>query len=325
MLFKHKHLLEDLRRHGRKARAEILSMTTIGEGNSARAMWAPDDDLTTSWTDCRMRLRVVPEDRAEAPFEADVLTRIHTTKFKGTHVPVWYDPQNHSRVVVDYEEDAQNTMRALAVADDGSGERSVHRYDQQLALAWTPVGEYLLPLEVICRPGSGRLDERDPLGAAARDAGRSALERVRGSAESLLPALPADWFDRHDLFLLPAFGGLPQGLADAAADWPGTAAAIAAAIVSLLDGHMVRTDVALTGRLGPGGELLPVNGFAASVDTAVKGYARRFVVPEGNESEARAIPERRRKDLEFVYASTLEEALRASLARHQVKGFIPPA
>ena len=32
MLFKHKHLLEDLRAHGRRATGQILSMTTVGAG-----------------------------------------------------------------------------------------------------------------------------------------------------------------------------------------------------------------------------------------------------------------------------------------------------
>lgn len=325
MLFKHKHLLEDLRAHGRKARAEILSMTTVGAGSSARATRTPDDDLTTSWTDCRMKLRVVPEDRAEEPFEAEVLTRIHTLKFKGTHVPVWYDPRDRSRIVVDYELDAQTTMSALAaaVADDGTGERLAHRYDQRPALAWTPVGTQLLPLEVICRPGGGRLAARDPLGPAAGEAGRVALDAVRASAGSLLPALRADWLAEHDLFVLLGIGNLPADAA--AAQWSATGVAIAAAIVSLLGGHLVRTDVAMTGALAPDGELLPVEGFAEKTDCAVKGFARRFVVPAGNERDARAISERRRKDLEFVYASTLDEALRAVLARHQVKEFAPPA
>jgi hypothetical protein len=47
MFFKHKHLLEDLRKNGRSARAEILSMKTLGEGSNIRAIWAPDEDLTS--------------------------------------------------------------------------------------------------------------------------------------------------------------------------------------------------------------------------------------------------------------------------------------
>jgi len=329
VLFRHKHLLEELRKHGLKARAEILSMTTLGEGGGSGGMRTPDEDLTKTWTDCKMKLRVVPEDRAEASFEAEVLTRIHTLKFKGAHVPVWYDHRDHSKVVVDYEEDARNAMTSLATisadARVGTGERLAHRYDQRLGLAWTPVGGHLLPLEVICRPGQGRLVAHGPLGAAVGEAGEAALAAVRGRVGSgtLLPSLAPDWFATHDLYVLLGFGGLPDDVVPA--DWPGTCAAIAAAMVSQLGGHMVRTDVALTGVLAPTGELLPVDGFAEKTDSAVAGHVRHLVVPAGNEREARSVPERRRKDLEFVYASTLDQALQAALSRRPIKGFEPPA
>jgi Lon protease (S16) C-terminal proteolytic domain len=61
MLFKHKHLLAELRKNGRRATAEIISVKTVGEGSSIRALWAPDEDPGSGWIDCLMRLRVVPE------------------------------------------------------------------------------------------------------------------------------------------------------------------------------------------------------------------------------------------------------------------------
>jgi hypothetical protein len=85
MLFQHKDLLEELREHGCKATGEILSMKTIGGGLSIRAIWAPDEDLTAGWQNCKMTLRVIPDERAEAPFEASVLTRIQTVKIQGRH------------------------------------------------------------------------------------------------------------------------------------------------------------------------------------------------------------------------------------------------
>jgi len=52
MLFKHKHLLKELRKSGRRATAEIISVKTVGEGRSIRALWAPDEDLSSGWIDC---------------------------------------------------------------------------------------------------------------------------------------------------------------------------------------------------------------------------------------------------------------------------------
>lgn len=121
MLFKHKHLLDELRQQGRKARGEILSITTLGAAAGFKGTFAPDEDLSHTWYDCRMVLRVVPEDRAEPPFEATVLTRVHTMKFQGSHVPVWYDLADHTRVVVDYEADLERFTEATAEVKRLSG------------------------------------------------------------------------------------------------------------------------------------------------------------------------------------------------------------
>ena len=108
MLFKHGHLEKKLREQGKKARAQILSIKTEGEGNSMRALFADDDDLTTGWFLCRLDLRVLPS--GEPPFETRVHTRLHTLKGKGDMVPVWYDPDDHDKVVVDYKADAEAVM-----------------------------------------------------------------------------------------------------------------------------------------------------------------------------------------------------------------------
>lgn len=100
MLFKHKHLLTVLGKNGRRATAEIISIKILSEASSIRALWAPDEDPGSRWIDCLMRLRVVPEQCEEPPFEATAMTRVHTLKYLGSTVPVWYDPGNTSRGVV---------------------------------------------------------------------------------------------------------------------------------------------------------------------------------------------------------------------------------
>jgi hypothetical protein len=116
MLYKHDRLEKKLREHGRAAPAEILAMRTEGEGTSARASWSNDDDLTTSWFLCRLELRVMPP--GEAPFDATVRTRLNTWKAKGGTVPVLYDPEDHDKVVVDYQSDARKAMDGGAMGED---------------------------------------------------------------------------------------------------------------------------------------------------------------------------------------------------------------
>ena len=72
MIFTHRRLLKELRRKGGKGTGEILSLKTLGQGTGLKSLWAPDDDLSARWPDCRMRLKVTPEDQGQVPFEATV-------------------------------------------------------------------------------------------------------------------------------------------------------------------------------------------------------------------------------------------------------------
>jgi hypothetical protein len=311
MLFKHKHLLEELRANGRQANADIISMKTVGEGNTMRAMWAADDDLSAGWTDCWMDLRVLPH--GEPPFEVKVLTRIHTFKFKGGSVPVWYDPADHSRVAVDYEADLQSNAEGL-----NHLERDVHRFDQRLGLAWTPLGSELLPVEAMSKSGKGHVVVPGALGRLLGDIAPAIVAHVRGRAAELAPQLPADWFARNDISFDAPYGAWPHSVTQDEAANAGLA--IAAAVVSLLGGHMVRPEVALTGMLSPVGELLPATGFQEKAHAATKGRAAQLVVPAGNQADSWHVRQDQHRGMEFVFAATLDEALHAAMTKKQAKG-----
>ncbi|MEY9872382.1 hypothetical protein ABH931_001858 [Streptacidiphilus sp. MAP12-33] len=312
MLFKHRHLLEDLRERGRTAPAEIISVKTVGGGNHLRAMWASDQDLTAQWMDCWMHLRVVPKSRAEPPFEATVLTRMHTLPLEGGVVPVWYDPADHARVVVDYEADVQGKMHNLA-----HGDLLQHRYDQRLGLAWTPVRDALLPVMVMAERGRGRVKATGLLGGLFGPAAEAAVVAVRGAAPALLPQLGADWFAHHDISVEEPYGDIPRGTTPD--DAAGAGLAIAVALVSLLGGHLVRAEVAVTGRLGADGVLAPVTDLGGRLTAAHHVYATRLVAPSGN------APHGSVGGPELVFAADLPEALSSTLGRHALRTFVPPA
>lgn len=318
MFFKHKHLLEDLRKNGRSATAEILSMRTLGEGSSLRSAWSSDEDLSTGWMDCSMKLRVVPKDRGELPFEATVRTRIHTLKFQGGSVPVWYDPEDHSRVVVDYEADLQSHVHYRA-----EGDRLAHRHDQRLGMAWTPVGGSLVPVEAVLTSGKGRVTTAGKLGRLLQQPGELVVSYVRSHAAALLPQVEPGWFDHHDIRFSEPYGD--TATTTTAEEAANAGAALAVALVSLLGGRMVRTDVAVTGVLAPTGELHPVSDFAKRVADAKRTYATHIVAPIGNEHDVHGVSARQREGMEFVFAATVEEALKSSLAKHAVKGFVLPS
>jgi hypothetical protein len=295
MLFKHKHLLKELRKSGRRATAEIISVKTVGEGRSIRALWAPDEDLSSGWIDCVMRLRVIPEQPGEPPFEATAMTRVHALKYLGGTVPVWYDPENTARVVVDYEADLAAEMHWMADA-----ERLAHRHDRRLGLVWTPLGGDLLPIEVLAKPGQGRVAVKGRLDKLVGDHAAAVVEYVRGHAIELAPGVEPDWLARNDLQFDAPYGDVPADLTSPTAASAGLA--IAAALVSAA------------------GELLPVRGFREQAHCAKRGYAKLLVAPKANEADVRQVSEQDRRDLQLVFAATPAEALHAALAAHPASG-----
>jgi len=304
VLFKHQHLLEELREKGRHATAEIISMRAEGGGNSMRANWAPDDDLTTAWTDCQMDLRVFPP--GESPFEATVHTRLHTFKWKGDRVPVWYDPDNHRRVVVDYEEDAATKTRAI-----NDAELSLHRSDLRPGLVWTPVEHDVLPLEAIARPGKGRLKHTGQLAALLTEPAQTALAYLRDNASELMPHVSADWLARNDVHLDQPYGSAPPELDTDSV--MGAGLAVAVAIASLMAAQSPGRGTVVTGALTPGGELAPVPGVAEKILAADRVPARRTIVPEANRGHWQDHPTTRVLRTKVVFVASIGEALRATV------------
>ncbi|MGH3253413.1 MAG: S16 family serine protease [Trebonia sp.] len=313
MLFKHKHLLRELCQNGRRATAEIISVKTVGEGSSIRALWAPAEDLSDGWIDCLMRLRVIPAHDGELPFETSVMTRVHTLKYLGGTIPVWYDPGNTSKVVVADEADLTGEIQWMADA-----ERLAHRHDQRPGLVWTPLGDGLLPIEVLAKPGKGRVTVKRHLDKLIRDHAAAAVEYLRSHAAEVAPDLDPDWLARNDLHIGEPNGDVP---ADLTAQNAGSAGlAIAAALVSLMSGRNVRTEVAVTGVLTPAGELLPVRGFREKAHCAKRCYAQFLVAPKANEPDVYQVSQQDRRDLQLVFAVTPAEALHTALTKHPTKG-----
>lgn len=304
MLFKHKHLLEELREKGRHATAEIVSMQTEGSGSSARASWAPDDDLTTSWTDCKMDLRVFPP--GESPFEVTVHTRLHTFKWKGDKVPVWYDPGDHRRVVVDYEEDVTTKMRAISDAD-----LSLHRNDLRPGLAWTPVGRDVLPIEAIARPGKGRLKHTGKLATLLTEPAQVSLAYLRANATEVVGEADPDWFARNDVHLDQPYGSAPADLDTEAV--AGAGLAVAVAIASLMTGRSPGRGTVITGALTPHGELAPVPHVTEKILAADRIQARRIIVPRANQGQWTDHPTTKVLKTRVVFVGTLAEALHATV------------
>jgi ATP-dependent Lon protease len=179
-------------------------------------------------------------------------------------------------------------------------------------LAWTPVGGEVLFIEATAMPGTRRLTITGQLGEVMQESAQAALSYVRSNAADLLPDLPEDWFATHDIHIHVPAGATPK-------DGPSAGVAMVVALASLLSGRPVRADVAMTGEITLTGQVLPIGGLKEKALAAQRNGIRVVIAPALNEQDADEIPEHLRKDLEFRFVSTVEEALEVALQRRRAR------
>jgi ATP-dependent Lon protease len=129
-----------------------------------------------------------------------------------------------------------------------------------------------------------------------------------------LPDLPADWFANHDIHVHVPAGAIPK-------DGPSAGVAMVTALVSLLSGRPVRSDVAMTGEVTLTGQVLPIGGLKEKALAAQRNGIRLVIAPELNEQDADDIPPHLRRTLEFMFVSDVDDVLEAALARRRSRAF----
>jgi ATP-dependent Lon protease len=85
------------------------------------------------------------------------------------------------------------------------------------------------------------------------------------------------------------------------------------ALVSLVTGRKVRSDVAMTGEITLQGRVLPIGGVKQKALAAHRAGVRTVLFPAGNREDAEEIPGSVRDDLDLHFVHTIEEALTIAL------------
>ncbi len=126
------------------------------------------------------------------------------------------------------------------------------------------------------------------------------LPALQGGRRS---ASPANFLEKTDIHIHFPAGAIPK-------DGPSAGVTILTALVSLLTGIRVRSDVAMTGEATLRGLVLPVGGIKEKVLAAHRAGIKRVIMPARNEKDLIDVPEQARKELEFVFATHMDEVLR---------------
>ncbi len=171
-------------------------------------------------------------------------------------------------------------------------------------LAWTETGGEVLYIEATLLPGGKGLTITGQLGEVMQESARAAQSFVWSHAEDL-GIDPAVFRDSGVHLHVPA-GAVPK-------DGPSAGITMTTALASLYSQAPVRSDTAMTGEITLAGLVLPIGGMKEKVLAARRAGIRRVILPKANEKDLRELPDTVRTEMEFVFASRIEEVLAAAI------------
>ena len=165
-------------------------------------------------------------------------------------------------------------------------------------LAWTPVGGDILFIEASKVPGSGKLILTGQLGDVMKESAQAAL--------TLAKKLFDDALEKVDVHVHVPAGATPK-------DGPSAGVAMYLALVSLLAGKAVRSDVAMTGEISLRGLVLPIGGVKEKVLAALRAGIGTVMLPKRNEKDLEDVPPEAREKLQFVWLEKVDDAIAAAI------------
>ncbi|MBX3063784.1 MAG: endopeptidase La [Anaerolineae bacterium] len=157
--------------------------------------------------------------------------------------------------------------------------------------------------------GKGGFQYTGQLGEVMAESARAAFSYVRSKVGDY--GITSEYFEKHDVHLHVPAGAVPK-------DGPSAGVTMATALVSLISGRPVRSDVAMTGEITLRGQVLPVGGIKDKVLAAHRFGVNTVILPHRNEIDLDDLPDDVRKSLKFVLAEKVEDVLNAALERTSV-------
>ena len=176
---------------------------------------------------------------------------------------------------------------------------------QVTGLAWTEVGGDLLTIEAAAvKDGKGKLTITGQLGDVMQESIQAAMTVVRNRAEVL--GIDPDFYQQNDIHVHVPEGAIPK-------DGPSAGIGMCTALVSVLNGIPVCSDVAMTGEITLRGEVLPIGGLKEKLLAAHRGGIKRVLIPHENERDLEDIPKNIKQSLDIRLVRWIDEVLQFAL------------
>jgi ATP-dependent Lon protease len=177
-------------------------------------------------------------------------------------------------------------------------------------LAWTETGGDILYIEATTMKGKGALTLTGHLGDVMKESAHAALTYVRSRAGDL--GISPGVFGKTDVHIHVPAGAIPK-------DGPSAGVTMATALASVFTSVPVRKDIAMTGEVTLRGRVMPIGGLKEKTLAAHRAGIKTMIVPKENEKDLDEIPKYLRKDMQFIFAATMEDVISTALRKKMPK------
>lgn len=164
-------------------------------------------------------------------------------------------------------------------------------------LAWTSAGGEILFVESRLIPGSGDLIITGQLGDVMKESVQIAVSLVK----AMYPEEAGKLKD-NDLHIHVPAGAVPK-------DGPSAGITIVTALVSLLTGKTVSTELAMTGEISLRGSVLPIGGLPEKLMAAQRAGITRVLIPDDNTADLKEVAEEVKEKLKIVPVKKITDVL----------------
>ena len=167
-------------------------------------------------------------------------------------------------------------------------------------LAWTEMGGRLLPVEVALLKGSGKLILTGSLGDVMKESAQIGLSFIR--AHNVDFGIDADFQKELDIHIHVPHGAIPK-------DGPSAGISLSSAMLSALTHKPILDHTAMTGEITLTGRVLAIGGVKEKVLAAYRNNMTTVLLPAENKKDIEELPKEVKSKINFVFASTVKEAL----------------
>ena len=166
------------------------------------------------------------------------------------------------------------------------------------ALAYTPLGGLVAPIEAVMFPGNGALQTTGSIGDIMKESAEVAISYLKANVKEF--KIKPDTFQKNNIHLHALSGDIKK-------NGPSAGVSIVSCLLSLILNQKISKTVAMTGEITLRGEILKVNGVKEKIIGAYNEGINKIFIPDGNKTDIEELPLQIKENVEIILVKDYKE------------------